>query len=62
MKRGSSVEIPCEMAKQLLLQHLAEVEGVPLLDLLNMASVHFLDAEDREVALDSIAITWEKTT
>ena len=58
LRRGHTASIPRPLVKQLLLKHLAEVEGLQLIDLLNTASVHFLDDRDREVELDEVAITW----
>lgn len=59
MKRGNSLEIPREIVRQIVLQYVASKEGMNVLDLMNRADVHFLDGDDRDVPLDSVAIAWE---
>lgn len=59
MKRTQAVEIPPTILRQLVLKHIAR-SPEDLLDLINRAEVHFLDVSDKEVPLDSCAVTWEE--
>jgi len=59
MKRTHAIEIPTAILRQLVIKHIAETPEV-LIDLMNRADVHFLDAADNEVPIDSCAITWEE--
>jgi hypothetical protein len=58
VKRTHAVEIPPSILRQLVLKHLAKTPE-ELLDLMNCADVHFVDAFDKDVPLDSCAVTWE---
>lgn len=58
MKRGHSAEIPSALLRQLVISHLARLEGRDAMELANEADVHFVDANDNDVSLDSCVVTW----
>jgi hypothetical protein len=58
MTKSRSREIPPALVRQIVIKYLAET-GIPVLDLLR-ADVHFLDADDNDVPLDRVGITWDE--
>lgn len=66
LRLGRTAELPRELVVQAALKLYADTcraRNIPVptdLDLLNRAHVVFVDLDDREVALDSVVITWDE--
>jgi len=66
LRLGRTAELPRDLVVQAALKLYADTcraRSIPVptdLDLLNRAHVVFVDIDDREVALDSVVITWDE--
>jgi hypothetical protein len=52
-------EVPREVLRSIVLQYIATRVGVDYVDLASRADVHYFDANDKDVPLDSVVVTWE---
>lgn len=53
-------QISREALRMVVLEYLAKSLGINIVELLTRAEVHFLDADDHDVPLDEVTVTWDE--